>query len=247
MITVLIPMASRSSYFPETDFPVPVPLINVGSKLMIELVLKNFSELYENVRFIFVISRSDCNKYHLDKTLKLLTNGDAKIVIIENETKGAACSALMALDHIDLKENLIISNSDQIFERSALRRLKSFDNIDAGVLTFNSVHPRWSYVAVTKEGKVVEAAEKKPLSNNAIAGLYFFKQGKFFVDAAKDMILKGDSVNGLFYIAPVINQIILSGKMVIAENIDENLYHGFYNTQKIKEYENFLLKTQNLQ
>ena len=39
---------------------------------------------------------------------------------------------------------------------------------DAGVITFESVHPRWSYVRLDSENRVTETAEKRPISNSRI-------------------------------------------------------------------------------
>ena len=39
-----------------------------------------------------------------------------KIIKLENETKGAACSAMMAVEYIDNDTPLIISNADQLFD-----------------------------------------------------------------------------------------------------------------------------------
>ena len=51
-------------------------------------------------------------------------------------------------------------------------------NIDGGILTFSSTHPKWSYAKVNEEGYVTEVAEKKPISDHATVGLYFWKSGK---------------------------------------------------------------------
>ena len=85
----------------------------------------------------------------------------------------------------------------------------------------------------------MEAAEKEPISKNAIAGFYFFNQGSHFVEAAKKMIVNDAHVNGQFFIAPVFNELILMGKKLTSEKISTSQYHTFYSPQKIEEYEKF--------
>jgi len=110
-------------------------------------------------------------------------------------------------------------------------------NIDAGVVCFDSIHPKWSYVRLNEKNKIVETAEKRPISRNAIAGFYYFKKGSYFINASMISIKKDASVNGLFFIAPVINELVLQGMNLEAIKIDEGKYHSFYSPQKIKEYE----------
>ena len=51
------------------------------------------------------------------------------------------------------------------------------------------------------------------------------------------MIKKDASINGLYYIAPSLNEMVLENKEIIAYKIDNDKYHTFYTPAKIKEYE----------
>ncbi|MFN4003712.1 MAG: glycosyltransferase family 2 protein [Hylemonella sp.] len=237
MINILIPMAGKSQYFSESEYPFPKPLIEIGQKTIIEHVLQNLATVDADVQFIFVLSSADCRKFHLDSTLSIITDHKCKIVRLDSETKGAACSALMAISHIANDHPLIIANSDQLFDDSLENLIGGLRDADAGVLTFESVHPRWSYVRLNEQGLVVETAEKRPISRNAIAGLYYFRHGRDFVAAAMRMIQKDSSVNGNFYIAPTLNEMILLGRKIRTVQVNAQRYHTFYTPQKIKEFE----------
>jgi dTDP-glucose pyrophosphorylase len=245
MINILIPMAGKNQHFPEGEFPFPKSLIEIGSKTMIERVVDNLATAGDNVKFIFVIGGEDCSKFHLDNTLSIITDGRGHIVRLDNETRGSACSALMAIDHIATDMPLLIANSDQLFEKPIAEMINDFQKADAGIVTFDSVHPRWSYARLDEQGKVVETAEKRPLSRHAIAGLYYFSRGTHFVDAAMQMIRKDESVNGSYFVAPVLNQLILAGKDIQVHKIENSCYHTFYTPQKIKEYESWLQHNSN--
>jgi NDP-sugar pyrophosphorylase family protein len=246
MINILVPMAGKSQHFPESEYPFPKPLIEIGQKTMIEHVVGNLATAGSDVQFIFVLGSADCRKFHLDSTLNIITQHQCKLVKLDNDTKGAACSALMATPHIANEQPLIIANSDQLFDVPISQLLQKFGNADAGVATFESVHPRWSYVRLDDEGLVAETAEKRPISRHAIAGLYYFRHGKDFVDAAMKMIHKDSSVNGSFYIAPCLNEMILKAKKIRAFGVATNQYHTFYTPQKIKDYEAYLRNSQSL-
>jgi NDP-sugar pyrophosphorylase family protein len=246
MINILVPMAGRSQHFPESEYPFPKPLIEIGQKTMIEHVVANLASAGPEVQFIFVLGSADCRKFHLDNTLNIITEQQCKLVKLDNDTQGAACSALMAINHIANEQPLIIANSDQLFDTPIADLLQSLREVDAGVVTFESVHPRWSYVRLDEQGFVAETAEKRPISRHAIAGLYYFRHGKDFVDAAMGMIRKDSSVNGSFYIAPSLNEMILKGKKIRTVGVDAQCYHTFYTPQKIKEYEAHLRRRDTL-
>ena len=245
MINILVPMAGKNHYFPEGEFPFPKPLIEIRSKTMIERVIDNLSTAGEEVQFIFVVSGKDCRDFHLDSTLDIVTNGRSHIVRLDVETRGSACSALMALDHIANDTQLLIANSDQLFDEPISDLICGFRAVDAGIVTFDSVHPRWSYARLNEEGMVVETAEKRPLSRNAIAGLYYFRSGLDFVEATMRMIAKNENLNGNYFIAPVLNQLILRGKNILANKVKNTSYHTFYTPQKINEYESWSHRNSN--
>jgi hypothetical protein len=51
------------------------------------------------------------------------------------------------------------------------------------------------------------------------------------------MIEKDAHVNGQFYIAPALNELVLMGKNMEIYNIPASAYHNFYSPHKLKEYE----------
>ena len=95
------------------------------------------------------------------------------------------------------------------------------DDIDAGILTFNSTHPKWSYAKVNDDGFVCEVAEKNPISNIATVGVYYWKKGSDYVKYAEQMIQKNIRVNNEFYVCPVFNQAIEDNKKIKVFNIEK--------------------------
>jgi len=238
-VNILVPMAGKTMFFDKHEYPYPKSLIEINEKTMIEHVIHNLSAVHNINQFIFVVNDEDCRKYHLDNILSLLTNDQCQVIKVSNETKGAACSALLSIKHINNDDELIIANGDQIFMDDLNKILETHrvNSLDAAVIIFNSVHPRWSYVRLDENGLVIETAEKRPFSKQAIAGFFYFKQGNFFVEAAMNMIKKDASVNGAFFIAPSLNEMVLSKKRVGVYTIDNEKYHSFHSPQRVNEYE----------
>ncbi len=235
MINVLIPAMGKSLFFKESYFP--KPMIEVAGETMLEKVVDNFREL-DDRNFIFVFDQKDCAEFHLDEAARILTQPNTDILVLENQTAGALCTCLMAVKSIDNDVPLIIANCDQIIDvdYSAVVRYFRENEAVAGTITFDSIHPRWSYARVT-DGQMVEVAEKRPLSKHAIAGFYYYQHGHDFVEAAKKVILKDNNYNGRYYISSTMNEIILTGGKVMPYEISRKQYHSFYSPDKIKEYE----------
>ena len=212
---ILIPMAGEGSRFSKEGYTFPKPLIDVNGKPMIQTVVEN---LDYDAEYIFLVRKEHLETYEgLYSTLERITNGKFKVVQIDELTEGAACTALLAKNYIDDSEDLLIANSDQFIEYSPenFKTLKEMTDADAIVYTFEAVHPKWSFVKTNSRGVVTEVAEKKPISNIATCGIYWYRRGSDFVKYANEMIEKDIRVNGEFYIAPVYNELIKDGKTLI--------------------------------
>jgi NDP-sugar pyrophosphorylase family protein len=238
MLNILIPLGSHTNFSESEEYPYPKPLVEISGKPMIQKVIENLSKIKGEKRFIFILREDDCRRFHLDTTVRLLAGKDAIVIKLQSETKGAVCSALLAVDYICNTSTLIIANGDQLFEIDLNECLSLFrsNKADAGCLCIDSVHPRWSYVRLDGDS-IVEAAEKRPISRHAITGFYYFSHGKIFVEAAKSSIRKDVNLNGIYYIAPVLNELVLKNYKLKAITISKSDYHAFYSTQKIEEYE----------
>jgi dTDP-glucose pyrophosphorylase len=186
---------------------------------MIQLVVEN---LNVEAEYVFIVQKEHYDKYNLQYLLNLISP-DCKIVQVDGITEGAACTTLLAKEYIDNNDALLIANSDQFVDWNSNEFLYSMQagEIDAGILTFESVHPKWSFARVNEEGLVCEVAEKKPISNKATVGIYYWKQGSDYVKYAEEMIEKDKRVNNEFYVCPVFNEAIDDGLRVKTFDIDK--------------------------
>jgi hypothetical protein len=107
-------------------------------------------------------------------------------------------------------------------------------------VVFDSVHPRWSFVKTDGDDMVIEAAEKRPISRNATAGVYYFRKGRFFVEAAKAMIKRDASVNGGYFVCPSLNEMVLAQMRVGVERIRREQYISLATPQSVEDYEQSL-------
>jgi dTDP-glucose pyrophosphorylase len=246
MINVIIPMSGPNVLDPE-HFIYPTQLVEVQGKPLIEHTMAPFLEIERKVNYFPIISSKDVESFSIDDVLQLLLGDDVSLIELSEATKGAACSALLAIEKINNDTPLIITSSDHIIEVCIDEILSDFENreLDAGTICFNSIHPKWSFARLDENEYVIETAEKRPISRNAIAGFYYFKHGRDFVTSAMAMIRKDASVNGSFYISPVINELILLGKKVGIHSIDAEKYHNIYDVNALTTFENYLIGARN--
>jgi hypothetical protein len=231
---ILIPMAGEGSRFAKEGYTFPKPLIDVDGKPMIQTVVEN---LDFDATYIFLVRKEHLNKYNgLKTTLDRITNGKFKIVEVDGLTEGAACTALLAKDLINDDEELLIANSDQILEYSSenFKLLKSLTTVDGIIFTFNAVHPKWSFVKVNSRGIIIELQEKNPISNIATCGIYWYRKGSDFIKYTEQMIKKNIRINNEFYIAPVYNEYILDGKILVPFYV--NKMYGIGTPEDLNSY-----------
>jgi len=216
-MNVLIPMAGLGSRFAKAGYTFPKPLIEVNGKPMIQVVTEN---LNIEAKFIYIVQKEHYDKYNLKHLLQLISPG-CEIVQVDGLTEGAACTTLLAKQFIDNDEPLLMANSDQFIDWNSNEFMYSMiaDEIDGGILTFKATHPKWSFAKLDENGYVTEVAEKKPISDLATVGVYYWKHGKDYVKSAEQMINKDIRTNGEFYVCPVFNEAIANGKQIKTFNI----------------------------
>jgi NDP-sugar pyrophosphorylase family protein len=237
MLQVIIPMAGKASRFQERGYTFPKPLLEIGNESMIEVVLKNLAPP-PPARFTFVCRKEHVTQFYLGDMLRLIAPG-SRVLALEQETAGALCSALLAMDEVAADDEILVANGDQFIAGG----LSSFyaacrePGIDGCILTFTATHPRWSFAKTDERGRVMAVAEKRPISKQATAGLYYFRRAADLMAAAEKMMLKGLTTNGQFFVCPVYNEMILLGQAITTHHLPDGAMHSLGTPE---DYEAFL-------
>lgn len=207
---------------------------------LIERLVANTREL-NDAKYIFALREEDITRYHLDNVVNLLAPG-AVALRVGNGTQGAACTALLAAAQVDNDEELLIISANELVDVDLGAVISQFRAAkhDAGTIIFHSIHPRYSYVKVNKDKLVTEAAQRNPISSHATVGIFWYARGRDFIAAAKNMIRKDASVDGLFYICPAFNELILGQARIGVYEIDAKQYHPLKTERQIYQYESLI-------
>jgi beta-phosphoglucomutase-like phosphatase (HAD superfamily)/dTDP-glucose pyrophosphorylase len=211
-MNIVIPMAGAGSRFRDAGYTFPKPLIEVKGKPMIQVVVENINI---DANYVFIVQKNEREKYNLDTLLNLIAPNCA-VIETDGLTEGAACTALLSKEFINNEDPLFFANSDQFVEWNSSEFLYNMQEsqVDGGIVSFRSTHPKWSFAKVDESGFVTEVAEKNPISDIATVGFYYWKHGSDFVKYAEDMISNNIRVNNEFYVCPVFNQAIKDGKKI---------------------------------
>ncbi len=242
MINVLILLSGGSQAFADAGHLYPKNLVEIAGAPLIRHVLDHLSPLQdEGARFLCLLRAEENRRHHIGAVVHLLDPA-ALVLDVRGENAGAACSALLAVSHIDNDDPLIIVNGDQILDADLPAIVRGFREaaLDGGIVVFEDVHPRWSFVKTDAQGLVIETAEKRPISKLATAGFYYFARGADFVLAASEMIKKDAQVGGHFFICPAYNELILRQRRIGVHAIPRSAYHSLATPGDVAAYEDFL-------
>ncbi len=235
-------MAGLGSRFKKNGYSKPKPFIDVAGKPMIARVIEN---LYHPDAHYILIGRAGHLQDEAELVNQVSASYNASFLGIDVLTEGTALTVLFAREKINNELPLLIANSDQLvdtpideFINECFRR-----NLDGSILTFtdHERNPKWSFARINEEGIVVEVQEKKAISDYATVGIYFFSQGKDFVNGAIDMIINNDRVNNEFYTCPVYNYLIKDGKKIGIHNIEFTKMHGLGTPEDLEKYLTILM------
>ncbi len=241
-MNILILMAGSDEAFREAGYAYPKNLIEVDGLPIVQKVLASLAVFHTPAnKFICLLRKDENKRSYTSEVVRLLLPG-VTVLEVPDLTAGAACTALLAIEQINNTDPLLIVNGDQVIEGDLGMIVTDFQQrgLDGGITVFEAVHPRWSYVKCDEQGLVVETAEKRPISNLATAGMYYFARGKDFVTAAMAMIKKDAQVEGVFYVCPAYNELILRQAAIGIYKIARSNYFSLSSPTGLQAYEEHL-------
>lgn len=239
MRTILL-AAGGSEAYAEAGYFYPKNLIEVAGKPLVQHVIEHLGDVGRDHRLVVMVRADEDLRFHTGRVVRLV-EPTAGVIGVET-TSGAACTALLAIEQIEEDEPLLLVNGDQVLleDLSSIVREFAERQLDGGVVVFPGLHPRWSYVRVDDEGIVIEASEKRPISNLATAGAYWFARGRDFVECAMEMIRKDAHVGGSFYVCPTFNEMVLRNRRVGVFHTSRASYLSLHDPQALAAFEQHL-------
>ena len=191
-IHLVMPMAGAGSRFFKNGFVTPKPLIEINDKPFLFWATKSISNFIEVEDITFIVLEQHIKEFKIDEKIKQYFP-NAKIVVIPEILNGAVLTCMEGIKEINDDLPIIFNDCDHAFissEFNSYANSGKFDELDGGLLTFESNEPRYSFLQMDDNGNVIHTVEKKVVSKYAICGAYYFKNKKIFLDCANEYLDK---------------------------------------------------------
>ena len=230
----LIPMAGLGNRFSREKYNVPKPFIPIFGSPMFIVSAKSFPRADKN---IFICRKEHNKKYRVKKIAEEKFKG-CKVVVIDEVPEGQACTCLLAKDLLEPEEPLFIASCDyqMIYDKEKYTQLMADDSIDVIIWTFKigtikKANPEAFAYCRTEGNRVTEVVEKQTISDTpyldpAVVGSFTYKKSELFMRGVTKMIEKNIRVNGEFYVATSINQLIEESRNVVTFEVDRFISFG---------------------
>jgi NDP-sugar pyrophosphorylase family protein len=247
-MNIVIPIVGRGTRVKD-KFNLPKPLIVLKSKTIIEHCVESLG--FEG-NYIFIVRKftefgefADEYTERLKQTLRTIKPG-CKIIEIDYVTEGPASSILLAKEFINTTEELITTNCDQktLWNPSEFLMHVRNKKSDGAVTTYP--HPNiivnqrspYSFVELNEDGFALRFEEKFAISEHALNGIHYWKNGSLFVESVEDMIKNNDRVNNEFYISKSYNFLVKNKKTVVTYRMNKEQFFALGDEEEIKRFQN---------
>jgi NDP-sugar pyrophosphorylase family protein len=107
------------------DESYPLSLVEFDGIPLIQKLIEQCASIDSDVKFIIALRDTDVRDYYLDNIVRLLSP-NAEILKISGNTKGAACTALLAAPYIDNNDELLILNGNELIDIDFSLPLRDF-------------------------------------------------------------------------------------------------------------------------
>tara|TARA_B110000438_G_C15699571_1_gene600421 strand:- start:120 stop:818 length:699 start_codon:yes stop_codon:yes gene_type:complete len=203
--------------FPQATQDFTQLLLQMLEKSMAQIFLDKSFEGYELERFdkiiIVVLKNKEIERFLNEYLRKHDQIRDFEIITLTKETSGAICTTLMAISSLK-NQPVVISALDQIIEGTKIdfNQIIYDDDFDVVVPTFFSKDSTLCFTLKDDEGSVIQLFEKKPVSNDAVLGIYLVRNFTDFYKNCYELLIKYKGFKDrLFYTSDVINNYIGKG------------------------------------
>ena len=201
---VIVPMAGRGLRFANQGYEFPKWMIRVFDKTILEISLTSVPEDFVD-GYVFVVNREQVRNYDVQRLLSGFVKKPFKVVEV-NDTEGQAETVYLARGELQPNTPVAIINCDNVVHiPSQWRYLRAaVPVIDAALFSAEALAQK-SFALVDVDNRILKTAEKEQISNDVIAGMFYFKSFADYVFTYEQMVKNNVRVNDELYIAPMFN------------------------------------------
>lgn len=217
---IIIPMAGRGSRLRPHTLTVPKPLIPIAGKPIVHRLAEDITRLSDEKIEEIAFITGDFGKEVEEKLVEIAEALGAKgTVYHQDEPLGTAHAIYQAADSID--GPVIVAFADTLFKADF-----TLDTASDGVVWVKSVEDPSAFgVVELDENGVINRFHEKPkehISDLAIIGIYYFKDGTGLKNEIKDLLSSDDNKDGgEFQLTTVLENLKSQGLKFTTGKVDE--------------------------
>ncbi len=216
---IIIPMAGIGKRMRPHTLTIPKPLIPIAGKAiaqrLVEDLIKAIEKPVEEIAFII----GDFGKEVEESLLSIATNLNTKgTTYYQHEPLGTAHAVFCAKP--SLSGEIVVAFADTLFRTNKMLT----NNSDAIIWVKEVENPsQFGVVKTTNELVITDFIEKPklPVSNLAIVGIYYFKEGEKLLHEINSIIENNIVVNGEYQLTDALQSMKNKGYSLKANLIDE--------------------------
>ena len=236
---IIVPMAGRGSRLRPHTLTVPKPLVPVAGKPIVQRLVEDITkvcgEQVDEIAFII----GDFGE-QVEKDLITVAEGlGAKGSIYHQEEALGTAHAILCAKQ-SLEGNVVVAFADTLFRADF-----TLDNSADGIIWVNQIDDPSAFgVVKLDENNVITDFVEKPkdfVSDLAIIGIYYFKDGNYLKDELQYLIDNNITDKGEFQLTDALENMKKKGTKFVPGKVDEWLDCGnykatVYTNQRVLEF-----------
>ena len=246
-MNIIIPMAGRGTRLRPHTLTVPKPLIPIAGKPIVERLVEDIVKVCDGLveKIGFIIDRGFGSE--VEEQLKKIANrANSEGYMFYQDDKLGTAHAILCAQQL-LEGNVVVAFADTLFKADF-----TLDKSQDGIIWVQQVDDPSAFgVVELNESNVITGFVEKPqepLSDLAIIGIYYFKDGAFLRDELQYLIDNDVIVKGEYQLTDALENMKLKGCEFVPGQVSEWLDCGnknatVYTNKRYLEY----LSSQDLQ
>ena len=241
---IIIPMAGIGKRMRPHTLTVPKPLINIAGKPIVQRLVEDIGSIFnkkiDEIAFIIGDFGKEVEQNLLSIAKEIGTTGK---IYYQTEALGTAHAIYCAKE--SLKGEVIIAFADTLFKLNSQNSTVKTNSSDGTIWVHKVKDPSLYGVVLTHENNIITDFIEKPtdlVSNLAIIGIYYFRDGEYFRDELKHQIDNKIMKGGEYQLTDALQTMMKKGKKFSTAEVDEWLDCGnknstVYTNQRILEFD----------
>lgn len=232
---VIITMAGQGSRFSKQGYQQPKHEIMAGNCSLFAWAIGSLKEFFDET-FLFVVRNGHYSPEYLIEEISKLGILSYDIYELKDRTDGQASTVMELASEMDAAEEVLIYNIDTTIQSKYLLKEEVCQG-DGSIPLFKAEGTHWSFAKLDEAGnKIVEVAEKRPISDWGSVGLYYFDKWQDFQTAYESESEAIKKEYGEVYIAPLYNHLLRQGKTIRPVFLPEDSYASLGTPEELTEF-----------